>query len=151
MADEVRFPPFCVQISGAEDGVRAGLALVLSKLAPLSLSIDEKGTVELVLAEVLNNVVEHALATSPDSTRIEVRGHHNGFGLHLLIIDQGAPMPLGTAPVGLAPDLAVTRADLPEGGFGWFMIHALAHDVHYARVDNANHLGIILQVGSPFA
>lgn len=144
-----RLQPFSVPILGAEDGVRAGLALVLAKLAPLCLSVDELGTVELVLAEVLNNVVEHALATSADTTTIEVRGHHDGLGLHLLIIDQGTPMPNGAAPVALAPDLDVTRAELPEGGFGWFMIHTLAGKVQYERVHGENHLSLLLPVGLP--
>ena len=149
MSNGNRIPPFSVPIVGEEEDVRAGLAIVLSKLMPLCLTVDEVGTVELVLAEVLNNVVEHALATSTHSTTIEVRGHHDGLGLHLMIVDQGVPMPTGRAPVGLAPDLDVTRADLPEGGFGWFMIHALAKNVHYRRVHSENHLSLLLQVGIP--
>jgi len=149
MANGKRITPFSVPILGADDSVRAGLALVLAKLAPLCLSNDELGTVELVLAEVLNNVVEHALASTTDTTTIEVRGHHDGFGLHLLIIDQGAPMPTGTAPVALPPDLDVTRADLPEGGFGWFMIHTLASKVQYARIRGENRLNLLLPIGLP--
>ena len=153
MANGNSIAPFSVPILGAEDGVRAGLALVLSKLVPLGLNVDELGTVELVLAEVLNNVFEHSLATSSDTTTIEVHGHHDSLGLHLLVVDQGMPMPTGKAPVGLAPDLDVTRADLPEGGFGWFMIHTLAKNVHYTRVSGENHLSLLLQVGTsqPFA
>ena len=28
--------------------------------------------------------------------------------------------------------------DMPEGGFGWFMIHTLADSINYERIDDEN-------------
>lgn len=147
MAERARLPPFTVSLEGREAAVRSGLAHAMACLAPLTLGTDEAGTVELVLAEALNNVVEHALANNIAQSMIELRGSHGTGGLKLVIIDQGAPMPKGTAPNAKQSDLNVPVSDLPEGGFGWFMIHTLATEVEYARVGQANHLTVILPVG----
>jgi|TARA_B110000908_G_C10198241_1_gene424027 serine/threonine-protein kinase RsbW len=98
-------------------------------LAPLQLGPDESGTVELVLAEALNNIVEHALSRATKHTKIEICGYHDISGLHLTVIDCGAPMPDETAPITKAPNLDVNTDDMPEGGFGWYMIHTLATNV----------------------
>lgn len=142
-----KITPFAVSLAGSEDAVRDGLAQAMAFLAPLHLDIDDSGTVELVLAEALNNVVEHALVGTTKQTMIEIRGSHGASGLHLTVIDRGAPMPDGTAPITKAPDLNVDTDDMPEGGFGWYMIHTLATDVSYARVGASNHLTLQLPVG----
>lgn len=147
MAERARLPPFTVTLDGHETAVRSGLAHAMACLAPLTLGTDDAGTVELVLAEALNNVVEHALASNVVPSLIELRGSHGTGGLKLVIIDQGAPMPKGKAPNAKQPDLNVPVLDLPEGGFGWFMIHTLATEVTYARVGQANHLTLTLPVG----
>ncbi len=144
MAD---LPPFAVSLAGTEDAVREGLAQAMAHLAPLRLNPDDAGTVELVLAEALNNVVEHALATTLEQTTIEIRGRYGAAGLHLTVIDRGAPMPDGAAPVAKTPNLDVEANDMPEGGFGWYLIHTLATDVRYVRIGTANHLSLQLPVG----
>lgn len=140
-------PPFAVSLAGAESAVRDGLAQTLACLQPLYLNADDAGTVELVLAEALNNIVEHALATTTEQTEIVIRGRHCAEGLYLTVIDHGAPMPKGTAPVAKTPDLNVEPTDMPEGGFGWYLIHTLATEVRYARVGTSNHLSLHLPVG----
>lgn len=148
MIDSTSLPPFSVSLDGAEEAVRHGLAKVLRCLMPLGLTADETGTVELVLAEALNNVVEHALVDATNATTIEIRGSHDAArGLRLTVIDCGVPMPTGTAPIAKIPDVDVSFDALPEGGFGWFMIHSLATEVHYARVGHCNHLSLHLPVG----
>lgn len=49
-------PPFSITLAGTQNAVRDGLAQAMMLLAPLQLGTDESGTVELVLAEALNNV-----------------------------------------------------------------------------------------------
>lgn len=148
MGDLPLLPPFSVCITGNEHAVRDGLAQVMMCLMPLALSDDDTSTIELVLAETLNNVIEHALSDSQVATTIEIRGAFDASnGLRMTVIDRGAPMPTDKAPVGKAPDLDVSTDDLPEGGFGWFMIHTLASDVRYTRVGEANHLILQLPVG----
>lgn len=147
MAERFPLPPFTLSFAGGEHAVRDGLAQLMTCLAPLSLTTEEAGTVELVMAEALNNVVEHALAATTTQTAIQLRGSHSAAGLRLTVIDQGAPMPKGQAPQENAPDVDVDMSDMPEGGFGWFMIHTLAQKVHYSRIGNANHLSLHLAVG----
>lgn len=147
MPEREPLPPFSLVLRGAEDAVRDGLERTMACLAPLALGPEDAGTVELVLAEALNNVVEHALAATGGGTQIEIRGHHDAAGLHLLVIDEGAPMPAGKAPGKRTPDVDVAVDDLPEGGFGWFMIHTLAQQVGYRRVGPRNHLSLLLRVG----
>lgn len=148
MADRMALPPFSVTLTGAEDAVRDGLAQTMTCLIPLALNLSDSGTVELVLAEALNNVVEHALSANDHQTMIEIRGCYGAEGLHLAIIDRGTPMPRDRMPRAKAPDIDVATVDLPEGGFGWFMIHSLARDVGYARVGDRNHLTLLISVGS---
>lgn len=147
MAEDVHQFSFAVSIIGRDDAVRTGLAQAMAQLAPLELDIDEAGTVELVLAEALNNIVEHALAATDGNTTIQIHAQHGLDGLRLEIIDEGAPMPLGETPDACAPGLDVATPDMPEGGFGWFMIHSLSKKVHYARVGDTNHLSLLLPVG----
>ena len=55
-------PPFDVCMQSSELAVREALAEISRGLGPLELNPEEAGTVELVLAEALNNIVEHAYA-----------------------------------------------------------------------------------------
>ena len=56
-------------------------------------------------------------------------------------------MPDGQTPVGAAADLDVDFCDMPEGGFGWFLIKDLAKDVNYHREGVQNHLHLRIAVG----
>lgn len=114
---------------------------------PLScLQGEDRGMAELVLAEVLNNVAEHAYGEA--GGKVEVRLRHGPGGLRCLVVDEGREMPGGQLPEGrlpLGPDLALE--DLPEGGFGWHLIRTLCADLTYARVDGQNHLAFALPAG----
>ena len=139
-------PPFMVSIKGEELAVRDALGQFLSALQPLSLSVEEAGTVELVLAEVLNNIVEHAYPEADTAGFITIACAHRQDGLHLQITDEGKPMPDGIAPLGQRASLDVELDDLPEGGFGWFLIQDLAKDVLYQRIGTENQLTMRLAV-----
>jgi len=107
---------------------------------------DHRGTVELVLAEVLNNVAEHAYATGQGDVSVTLCREPQG--LHCLIVDSGAPMPDGVLPPGRLPAAVdVDLADLPEGGFGWHLIHNLTQGLHYARQDGQNRLSFLVPPG----
>lgn len=112
--------------------------------APLChLSADGRGTAEIVLAEALNNIVEHAYASDVGS--IEVRLRHQTPDLWCEIADVGLPMPDGTLPAGVLHSLNPGDT-LPEGGFGWFLIRTLAHDLAYCRSQDRNLLRFRLHV-----
>ena len=102
----------------------------------------ERGTAEIVLAEVLNNVVEHAYASA--SGEIEVTIRVAGGALTCTITDRGNHMPGHMLPDGLL-DIPPALADLPEGGFGWHLIRALASDLAYRRVGDRNELSFRLE------
>lgn len=125
--------------------VRDNLACMLG-LPPLSdLSDDSRGTAELVLAEVLNNVAEHAYANGPGS--VEVTLAPGPDGISCLIVDQGVAMPGEALPEGRLPGGADLPLDeLPEGGFGWHLIRTLTEDLCYQRVGGSNRLSFLLPV-----
>ncbi len=56
-------------------------------------------------------------------------------------------MPDGEIPLGTLSSSKVPVEDLPEGGFGWFLIQHLAKDVSYARCTGENRLSLRLAVG----
>jgi serine/threonine-protein kinase RsbW len=117
--------------------VREGLRGLLACPLVRDLSQDCLGTTELVLAEALNNVVEHAYARYPGQIEVEVRRAPDH--LHFHICDQGLPMPGAAPPLGHLPQTDAFES-LPEGGFGWFLIRSLAQDLAYRRDGQRNLL-----------
>jgi serine/threonine-protein kinase RsbW len=114
--------------------VREGLRQSLSQDPLKGLAPDDRGTAEIVLAEVLNNIVEHAYASFPGKIRL-----HLSLGQGVLVCrveDDGVAMPTGAAPNGRLSD----PNDLPEGGFGWHLIRTLSTDLVYERDGPMNRL-----------
>lgn len=101
-----------------------------------------RSSAEIVLAEVLNNIVEHAYAMAPGE--IEVTLKVDAGMLECSIADCGKPMPGGQLPESAAPALG-NLTDLPEGGFGWLLIRTLARDLEYSRLDGRNRLSFRLE------
>jgi len=60
--------------------------------------------------------------------------------------DSGRPMPEEKLPMAVQADVDVDMFDLPEGGFGWFLIQDLAKDVDYAYEKGKNILDLRLAV-----
>lgn len=133
-----------IVIPANERSVRRGLHSMKAGLSSINLSPDDWSTVELVIAEVLNNIVEHAY-TERDDGVIEVRLSYSDDSLGCTISDTGRPMPNGELPEGAQKDLNCDIADLPEGGFGWFLIHQLTQDLCYGRDNGRNILTFQLQ------
>lgn len=101
------------------------------------------GTVELVWAEALNNVAEHAYAgLYPGPVNIEVAVGDGRISAH--IRDNGLPLPGSAVPPGHLPACDGPNDSLPEGGFGWFLIRELCDSVTYWREDGENHLLLVL-------
>lgn len=131
----------------------AGTAPVRRTLRALRDWLDERpaaGTdpalAELVLAEVLNNVVEHACAEAPGRI-VAVELWSGTAGLHCRVTDDGRPMPGTRPPANPLPE----PHSLPEGGFGWPLIHQLTEDLHYSRARGVNVLSfrVRARVGAP--
>ncbi|TMM52379.1 ATP-binding protein [Sulfitobacter sabulilitoris] len=139
-------PPFDITLKSGSLAVREALRHLLERLGPLELDIEEAGTVELVLAEALNNIVEHAYRAPEAAGPICIRCSHKKDGLHLRIRDRGLSMPDGPLADGGPARTEMISGDLPEGGFGWFLIRDLAKDVQYRRVGIENRLDLRLAV-----
>ncbi|UWQ04583.1 ATP-binding protein [Aliiroseovarius crassostreae] len=118
--------------------VRDALQSIRDQLEPLGIRDDIQGTLEIVLAEALNNVVEHAYRDL--SGVIEVSLHRQGSDLWISILDDGHPMPNGELPEGEPYDLEQMDSNLPEGGFGWFLIRELTQNLSYDRSGSQNKM-----------
>lgn len=116
--------------------VRHALEQLFSTVPPGLLPGDLRSSAEIVIAEVLNNIVEHAYAGAKGDIDLAVQPLRGG--LRCSVTDRGAPMPDHTLPGALLPGRCA--GELPEGGFGWFMIRALAQDIRYERIGAANRL-----------
>lgn len=115
-------------------------------------SDDTLGRLELVLAEVMNNVAEHApvpdTAIAPDTGRlpmIHLCIVRHGSGLACALTDDGVSLPDECLLPRSLP--ALVTDDLPEGGFGWFLIQDLTQALCYYREGNRNYLAFNI----PFA
>lgn len=128
-------------VSATADAVR----LALHDLMANPLLADQpqglRSTAEIVLAEVLNNIVEHAYAQKKGQITLLI--DQAAQGLRCEITDSGLPMPGLRLPDGNPPTLAEI-ADLPEGGFGWFMIRSLAEELNYIHINGQNRLSFWL-------
>ena len=122
--------------------VRAALLRVTAVSPVADLSADLRATVELVLAEVLNNVAEHAYADNPGHVAVTVALLPGALWCE--VVDEGGAMPGGALPDGRLPDMGASDVDLPEGGFGWHLIRLMTRDLQYRRQRGANRLNFII-------
>ncbi len=124
--------------------LRKALKKAMEFLRGLDFGQDACGVVELVLAEAINNVIEHAYAGERQGV-VELIICQNGPELEFRILDDGLPMPGDKAPAGHLRDLDCDTQDLPEGGFGWFLIHELTSKLEYRRAGTRNQLQFVMQ------
>lgn len=96
-------------------------------------------TLRLCIAEALNNIVEHAYE-GVEGKPIYADVRFNPKSYEIMLIDEGQPMPGGHVPSGEV-DFDLDDFDaLPEGGFGWMLIHSQMDAVDYERRDGCNVL-----------
>lgn len=136
-ADRLRLRP-------GQGEVRATLRTLRERWQGQSLPDELCDRAELILAEVLNNVVEHALCGCADGW-IEVRCHAAADGILFEVADNGRPMPGGSLPKGDPPFVGSSVPDLPEGGFGWFLVRTIAADLQYRREEGVNQFSFRLR------
>ena len=133
-------------ISATQEQVSQALIRLNQQLIGLGLDPDALIRMELVLAEVLNNIVEHAYGdTGQGDIRFEAAVHSNMIWCNLT--DSGGPMPGGKLPPARRYDLdAMDMADLPEGGFGWGLIRDMTSSLTYHRNNAQNHLSLSIDL-----
>jgi len=110
----------------------------------LRLSAENFENIEIVVSEVINNIAEHAYQGRADG-RIEMAVARNQDNVFFHFIDTGVPMPDGSLPLGEAQVVDCEPENIPEGGFGWFLIRTLCHNLTYRRMRNENHLTFQIQ------
>ncbi len=96
-------------------------------------------SVILAVAEALNNVAEHAYAGQAPGP-VHMTADLFDDVLHVTLDDHGRPMPGLVLPPPRLPDATGPRDTLPEGGFGWFLIHKLTDTLTYNRRAGQNTL-----------
>ncbi len=139
-------PDVHLVFQASEMAVRRALASLRASLKALLLDESSLGTVEIILAEVLNNIVEHAYSDSEPGT-ITVSCNKATGGLRFEVRDQGRMLPGGEVPAKPSHDLDAGLDQLPEGGFGWGLIREMTTMLLYKRSEEQNILrfGVILE------
>jgi serine/threonine-protein kinase RsbW len=129
--------PIRRRFTSGDIATRETLIEVTEALTAAGLSDDDVANAELILAEALNNIVEHAYAdiSGPVDLHIEICRD----GLACALCDQGREAPLNYPPDPPLPEME-PPVGLPEGGFGWHIIRCLTTDLRYRRVEDWNQL-----------
>ncbi len=133
--------PFDISLvfAAREAAVRCALKSVRKSLRALSLDEMVIGSVEIVLAEALNNIVEHAYGNSEMGTITVNCQRRKGFLLFELT-DRGVSFPQQLIPKKQIHDLDSGTDTLPEGGFGWGLIRDMTTSLAYRRHEGRNIL-----------
>ncbi|WP_109464950.1 ATP-binding protein [Albibacillus kandeliae] len=133
------------RFAASTEAARDGIEQVVNALRQHGLGGTPLADVELVLAEVVNNIVEHAYR-GREPGLVSVAYVFGASGLILTVRDRGAPFTANSLPAGHAVDLALPRHQLPEGGFGWLLIRRLTSDLSYVRRNGFNRLRLRFDV-----
>jgi len=138
---------FACSFRATELDARQGIVSVVERLKDMGVPDTRVDEVQIALAEAVNNVVEHAYAETATGD-VLIRCNLHPDRLWVEIRDAGTPFPASKLPEG-APadiDLAAPLEDLPEGGFGWFLIRKLASDIQYQRNFDNNQLSLCFEI-----
>lgn len=134
-----------MRFSSAPMGVRNALIEVNNWLCDIGIVESDRGSAEILLAEALNNISEHSYGENGIG-EVELTVVHQVSELLMMLTDQGHAMPNGVFPTDQNPATCPDPTALAEGGFGWFLIQQLAHDMHYARDGATNRLQLTLSL-----
>lgn len=136
-----------ISIKSSKSEVRQALAQLMHDLQRHAVNEEDRDKVQLVLAETLNNIVEHGYADGQEGP-IKLYCTPAPAGLDITVTDRGTEIPRSALFPKPAPDprtLPGTLPDnLPEGGWGMFLIHSLTETVEYRRHDGRNELRLHL-------
>jgi serine/threonine-protein kinase RsbW len=127
--------------------VRRAIHELEDELAAAGVPSEDIGSLSIVLAEALNNIVEHAFGENGgDDITLVIRARSKSLLVELR--DKGKPMPRGRAPIGNHPMSDFNQFEaLPEGGYGWYLIRELVQDLVYDRKNDENILFFRYRLG----
>jgi serine/threonine-protein kinase RsbW len=131
---------FQISLINSWSAVRAALQQIRARLEPAEISSEQLDDLEVVMAEVLNNIVEHAYPADK-SGQINVWISTRAGIVSCWTCDAGAAMTNGVLPNPPRQNCQPKDLlELREGGFGWSMIHDLTQGLSYSRQDGQNLL-----------
>ncbi|MBT53569.1 MAG: hypothetical protein CMF72_09255 [Mameliella sp.] len=133
------------RMDSTPDDVQSSLLDINTLLQGEEIAPPPDSTWELVVAEVLNNIVEHAYQDRAGGD-ILLRLRFGHERLTVEFTDFGLPMPSGVAPDGALANVDVPVEELPEGGFGWFLIRSLSEDLTYCHDGGRNLLTLAISL-----
>lgn len=136
---------FACSFLATELDARIGVGSVVERLRSMGLPEARAGDVQIALAEAVNNVVEHAYADAPPGD-VSIGYRLDAKQLWISIRDAGLPLPNKNLTAGQPVDLSVPLEDMPEGGFGWFLIRELTSDIQYQRDNGSNRLSLCFDI-----
>lgn len=142
-ACEMPRPALSLQFVAEPCAIRTAMARFSNWLSAAGAHGEEINDAQIVLAEALNNIAEHAYADAKAGP-VRLCATRRGEDLWIELRDHGQPIPEERRPdrgTELAPPDPLA---LPEGGFGWFMIRQLSSGLSYCRCGGQNHLHLQL-------
>lgn len=133
------YKSICLSLDAQPDAVRGALGSITNWMNGRALAHE---TAELVLAEILNNLVEHA--TNPNAAVINLRLREDPDSIYCEVLDQGASFSPLSVKKSAQSYHDVPVDDLPEGGFGLFLVQTLAESISYQSENGQNRLSLRL-------
>jgi serine/threonine-protein kinase RsbW len=137
---------FLLTFKADPHSVRGALRAAVARFRR-QITTEEAGTLELVLAEVMNNVVEHSYGDSGLGA-ITLSIVRDSFGLSCSVSDDGSALPSACLNERSLPSIDCDPENLPEGGFGWYLIRDLTRDLGYRRNGSCNLLAFRLPLST---
>lgn len=135
------------RLPATNEGVRTGVLNASALMRQNGASDADLTAIELVIAEALNNVVEHAYDGTTDGV-MELRIDDRSPDYYFKILDNGRPMPNGRLPLGSSADSNLADFEQNEGGYGLFMIRQIARKLRYTREGPFNQLSFRITLGA---
>lgn len=113
----------------------------LCMLTPLS--AEETHDVQLCVVESINNVIEHSY-TNQEGYQVAIVIYLLNDRIVLDIVDTGKGMDEHLRQVVNAPNVKIPpESDLPEGGWGLYIIKSKMDEVTYHTTDNTHILRLV--------
>ncbi len=131
-----------ITLKAQKDTISETLQNLRATFLESGVEADVVGRLEVALAETLNNIAEHG-GHPRDEDAIRLTARISDGEVLLQIRDSGNPVPEQHVSSPALPDNSGPLQSLPEGGFGWFLIHKLADNVKYAHDGTENHLELV--------
>ncbi|MDG1739221.1 MAG: ATP-binding protein [Paracoccaceae bacterium] len=98
----------------------------------------DRSSTQVVMAEVLNNIVEHGKLGPEQRIRSSVSVLPDG--IECSVIDEAPVYRALVEPADSSSLTCEASIQLAEGGYGVFLIQSLAKDIRYIEVEQGNHL-----------